>query len=883
MFESLNGSSVIGFDTETGTRYTATDTDLLEFSKSLPDELQIRDYSDPFGAYMAVLKAGAYISQNREVLKQFQKSVSGYSDLEKYIKEFALKCLHPGDRLSDYDLISKITYPRFGCLVGCDFEQIRDFSKAEDIFRSEAQEHFILKDHSISFVDYIIQRIRQGDNIAIVTFNMEYDFNALMCNVPPTYLSDHGIIDERLPTKIHSDKTITWKDEDKANKGCCKWVDAMLLAEKGLSIRKYGQIASRLYNEDYNKRDTYDYAKIIYDTSDLLPDPEELDYCFQDVKLALWGLSYLLRQHVSVLDKCDLLRKPSDLPITCSHLYDMVNVINTLNADLGYNRSKRKKYFSTYKKNNARNNEVHYNPPDKGLYDYFRHGFGGGKITFNPLVLEKKLSGGHGFSLDLCSAYPFQTVNMFPDLAELFVMNEEYFKKALIKAQDIAEDIYIGRFINIIPMYKYGFTARIRIKHLIILPDMQLPLMGNLDGACKLYGNHRIVRNRLLQADCLDMTVTHADLITILAGYECGSIELISGYVYRLKPMNINLRRKFATAAEFKSALKVWTKKAAKDTLKNFEDFNNLCGMALLSGKESEAEVLQIVADAYQNSKVLFNGIYGKACQSLIHNHKIIDEEGNISISEDEYKPRQGTCYTTGRYIATYTRLHLCMAYFIALRCIGKGDLILYAHTDSLKLYLYGNDSEKIVNNILSLYNKGIDSEVEYFRTYNLKRCRPETHEEIEKTYRIIKDNGLGYLEDEKGNRFSKAVVCGNMRILTEDKEGNCHVTFSGINVPYVLSGGKEHYSPDKLKKFMKDKGIFKLYDEYFNTGKKYTIYESQKTALDYKHYNMVLNDELGHICQTIKELPIEINGDPEALARDSDNIQWMGVYTNAY
>ena len=415
---------------------------------------------------------------------------------------------------------------------------------------------------------------------------------------------------------------------------------------------------------------------------------------------------------------------------------------------------------------------------------------------------------------------------------------------------------------------------------LIIRPDMQLPLIGNQDGGIKLYGESRIVRNRILKADCIDISITHADLITILAGYEYGSIELINGYVYRLKPMNVNLRRKFSTAAEFKSALKVWTKKKDKDILSEYKDFNKLSGMDLLSGKEKEEEVRQIVEDAYQNSKVLFNGIYGKACQSLIHNHKDIDEEGNITISEDEYKPRQGTCYTTGRYIATYTRLHLCMAYFISLRCIGRGDLILYAHTDSLKLFLYGDDHEEIVNRILNIYNKGIDDEIEYFRTYNLKRSRNAA--EIEETYKIIKDNGLGYLEDEKKNRFCKAVVCGNMRILTEDEEGNCHVTFSGINVPYVLSGGKGNYSPEKFHRMMKEKGIFRLYDEYFNTGKKYTIFESQKTALDYKHYNMVLNDELGHICQTIKEMPIEINGDPEAVARDIDNIQWLGVYYNA-
>ena len=876
MFKILDNSDVIGFDTETGTRYTASDTDFIEFCKSLPEELQIKDYSDTYDCYAAVVKAAAYISTHLDLLKQFQKKVSDYSNLERYIKEYALKSLHPADKLKDYDLISKITYPRFACVVGCDFKQIRNFSDSENIFYSENKTHFILKNDSVAFIDYLINRIKNGDNFAIVTFNMEYDFNALMCNVRPTYLIENEIIDERLPTKIHADKTITWKCKNSA--GCCKWVDAMLLAEKGLSIKKYGEIASRLYNKDYQKQE-YDYDNIIYSVNDLLPDSKELEYCYQDVKLALWGLAYLLRQHVKVLDQCNLLQKPSDLPITCSHLYDMVNVINTLEIDMSVNRSKRKKYFSSYKKNNAKNNEDHYNPPDKELYDFFKKGFGGGKISFNPLILEQKLTGGNGYSLDLCSAYPFQLINVYPDLQKIYIMDDNYFEKQLIKINKIAGIINQGDFVNIIPMFDHGFTARIRIKHVMLKSDQRLPLLGNLDGGCKLYGDHRIIRNRIIKADCLDITVTHADLITILAGYDIGQIELIKGYVYKLRPMNLNLRRKFIKAAEYKSLLKTYTKKDYKDF--PYKDFNEAVGQDLLTGKETAEEVKSIVADAYQNSKVLFNGIYGKACQSLIHQKKFIDEEGNISITDEEYKPRQGTCYTTGRYIATYTRLHLCMAYFIALRKINKGDLILYSHTDSLKLYLFSKEHDKIITDILTAYNKGVDDETEYFYLYNLKRCRKkETENELNNAYKVLQNNGIGYLEDEYKNRFNKAVVCGNMRILTES-ENDCHITFSGLNVPYVLSGGKENYNPVQLQKYIKKEGIFNLYDKYFCSGRKYTIFESCKTTLDYKHYNMVLNPELGHICQTIKELPVEINGDSTSLAIDQDNINYWRVIYN--
>lgn len=877
MFEALDCCNVIGLDTETGTRYTATDTELIRFSHKLPEGYQITDYSDTYSCYAAVVKAAAYISMHPEMAAELRKEVIGYNDLERYIKEYALKCLHPGDKLKDYDLISKISYPRFACTVGCSFEQIRDFTKSEQIFDSCSQQYFVMKDHSKDFVDYIIGRIRAGDNIAIVTFNMEYDFNALMCNIDPTYLQQNDIIDERLPTKIHSDKTITWKDADKSNKGCCKWVDAMLLAEKGMSIEKYGRIASDLYGRDLHKMENYDYNNIIECMEDLEPEPEELEYCYRDVKLALWGLAYLLRQHVPVLDKCGLLQRPSDLPITCSHLYDMVNVINTLDIDMTVNRSKRKKYFSSYRKNNARNNEKHFNPPDRNLYDYMRAGFGGGKIAFNPLILEEKLSGGKGYSLDLCSAYPYQMVNVYPDMAELFVMDDAYFQRTVKKCRKIADDIYSGNFINIINMFRYGWTARIQINGLMCKKDMQLPLCGNLDGKCKLQGDVRIIRNRILKAERIELTVTHADLIVIMAGYDYSDIIFQSGYVYQLKPMNTNLRRKFTAAAEFKSGLKRYTKMDYKKF--PWEAFNLFCQQELLTGKEKPEEIKQIVEDAYQNSKVLFNGIYGKACQSLIHNKKFIDEDGNIAITEEEYKPRQGTCYTTGRYIATYTRLHLCVAYFIALRQIKPGDLILYAHTDSLKLYLYSPDPDDTIDRILTIYNKGIDSEIETFLQKNLKKCRKETEAEIRNTYKVIKDNGLGYLEDEYKNRFCKAVVCGNMRILTESEDGGCHITFSGINVPYVLSGGKKNYDPVKLDKYMRETGIFDLYDLYFNSGRKYTIFESCKTALDYKHYNMLLNPELGHICQTIKELPIEINGDPEAVARDIDNIWWWGEH----
>ena len=124
MFEILDSCNVIGLDTETGTRFTATDTDLLKFNEHLPDDLKITDYADTYDAYVAVLKAAAYVSQHKDILKQFVKDVPDYNNLERYIKEYALKCMHPGDKLDNYDLISKISYPRFACLVGCDFMQI---------------------------------------------------------------------------------------------------------------------------------------------------------------------------------------------------------------------------------------------------------------------------------------------------------------------------------------------------------------------------------------------------------------------------------------------------------------------------------------------------------------------------------------------------------------------------------------------------------------------------------------------------------------------------------------------------------------------------------------------------------------------------------------
>lgn len=876
MFESLYNCNIIGFDTETGTRYTATDTDLIIFSQKLPKKYRITDYSDTFDAYAAVVNTAAYISEN---CSSEYKNEGDLTALQKHIKDYALKCIHPADKLHDYDLISKVTYPRYACLVGINFTNIKDFTKAESIFYSDKKENFVLKDHSIDFINLIIKKIRAGQNFAIITFNMEYDFNCLMCNVPPTYLQENNIIDERLPTKIHADKTITWKDTDKNNKGCCKWVDSMLLSEKGMSIKRYGDIASDLYQKDYHKTEDYNYSNIVYSAKDLKPTKTELKYCYRDVQLALWGLSYLLRQHVETLDKCNLIAKPSDIPITCSHLYDMVNVINTLNIDMKYNKSKRKKFFSSYKKRTAKDNELHYNPPDIDMYHYLKKGFGGGKISFNPLFLEKKLQGGNGYSLDLCSAYPFQLVNMYPDMQDLYIMTSDYFNKHLPRIERVAAEINKGNFVNIIPIFKYGYTARIQIKGLYLKHDMQLPLLGINDGALK-GDNIMMIRNRIIAADKIEITVTHTDLITILAAYDHSGIQFISGYVYKLKQMNTNLRRKFVTAAQFKSGLKKFTKMDYKNF--PYKLFNEFVGKELLTGKETEAELSEILADAYQNSKVLFNGIYGKACQSLIHNKKYIDEEGNISITEDKYKPKQGTCYTTGRYIATYTRLHLCIAYFIALRNISASDLILYAHTDSLKLYLYSSDHQEKINKILQIFNTGIDTEFESFLYYGRKSNNEKKIKEIEYAYDVIKSNGIGYLEDEVKNRFSKAVVCGNMRILTEDNNGNCHITFSGVNVPYVLSGGKQNYKPEKLKEYMQSQGIFKLYDQYFNSGKKYTMYESCKTALDYKHYNMILNPKLGHICQTIKEMPIEINGDPEALKRDNENIKiWRSKHAN--
>lgn len=878
MFEQFFESEIIGFDTETGIRYAPSDIQLLDFSQDLPEEYRLSDYCDTLDCYAAIVKTASYISQNLPVLMAFRQSVDNTSDLERYIKQYALHHLYSADKLTDYDLISKVSYPRFGCLVGTAFDNIKDFGRAENIFHSEVKDTFILKDHSRDFVDLIIRKIRAGQNFAIVTFNLEFDFNALMCNLDPTYLYRNDIIDERLPTKIHADKTITWKDKDKSNKGCCKWVDAMLLSEKGMSIKRYGNIASDLYQADYHKMDTYDYDNVIYTAEDLAPTQEELLYCYRDVRLALWGLAYLLRQHVPVLNKCNLLKKPSDLPITCSHLYDMVNVVNTLDVNLKVSPSRRKKYFSSYKKNVAKDNELHFNPRNEDMYYYLKKGFGGGKISFNPLYLEVPITGGYGYSLDLCSAYPFQVVNMYPDMDDLHIMDRDYFNKSMEKISRIAADINQGNFVNIIDRFRYGWTARINIYDLKLKKDMQLPLLGDNDGALKLHGASRQIRNRLIEADNVEITVTHADMIIIAACYDYSELWFSSGYVYRLRPMNTNLRRKFTSAGEFKSTIK----KYKKMPFKNFpvEEFNAYIGQDLLSRSDTAAEHKAKMEAAYANSKVLYNGIYGKACQSLIHSKKYIDEEGNITITQDKYKPRQGTCYTTGRYIATYTRLHLCMAYFIALRQTGPEDIILYAHTDSLKIYLFSEDHESRIKKILDIYNEGIKSETDLYLSRLEHTSNDAARNDIMKAWTVITANGIGLLEDEIQNRFTKAIVCGNMRILTEDDDGNCHITFSGVNVPYVISGGRENYSPEEYEKILKETGIFALYEKYFCSGRTYTMYESCKTTLDYKHYNMLINPALGHICQTVKEMPIEINGDSEQVKRDEENIEyWRKIY----
>lgn len=878
MFEKLDACNIIGFDTETGIRYTASDTDLIEISHTMKKKYQITDYADPLDCVEAVLNTYEALKADNEKMYEYRQK-SSLSVLNSYILQYALDFMFSADRLNNYDLVSKITYPRFCCIVGTDFDNIINFSKSEKIFDSKNKTYFIMKDHAADFVRYICSRILKGDNIAVISFNLEYDFNALMCNVEPTLLFDLGIVDERLPTKIHADKTITWKSKDKKCKGCCKWVDAMLLSEKGMSIKKYGQLASAIYGKDLHKYEDYDYDNVIYSAEDLKPDKKELRYCYRDTELALWGLAYLLKNHVSTLNKCDLLKKPSDIPITCSHLYDMVNVINTLNVDMSYSKSKRRKYFTSYKKKTAKMNEEHYNPSDLNLYRYFKNGFGGGKIAFNPIYLEQKLSGGNGYSLDLCSAYPFQMVNVFPDLQKVYILNEEYFKTDLQLIKKLSEEMYKGQFVNLIPVFQYGWTAEIKIEGIRLKKDMQLPILGNHDGNIKMT-EPVIIRNRVMSAAEIIITVTIPDLITLLAAYEYQDIKMINGFVYALKPMNTNIRRKFTEAAAFKSGIKKFMKMPFKDFPVN--DFNDFVGQQILSVKDTEADHITKMKDSYQNSKVLFNGIYGKACQSLIHSKKYIDEEGNITITQDKYKPRQGTCYTTGRYIATYTRFHLVNLYFIALREIDNKDLILYAHTDSLKLYLYSNDHDRKIERIMKKYNDGIMTEYETFLNTGLKVNNPVTNEEYKRSYEILKNNGIGLVENETENRFDKVIVCGNMRILTE-KEGKCHITFSGVNIPYVLSGGKENYTPDKLDKFMTEKGIFKLYDEFFCSGKKYTMYESCKTVLDYKHYNFLLNDNLGRICQTIKEMPIEINGDPKKNKRDLYNIEfWKGYINNA-
>ena len=72
MFEILNNSNIIGFDTETGTRYTATDTDLIALSQSI-EGYEINDYSDTYDCYVAIIRLLQHISEDPALIRKLKK------------------------------------------------------------------------------------------------------------------------------------------------------------------------------------------------------------------------------------------------------------------------------------------------------------------------------------------------------------------------------------------------------------------------------------------------------------------------------------------------------------------------------------------------------------------------------------------------------------------------------------------------------------------------------------------------------------------------------------------------------------------------------------------------------------------------------------------
>lgn len=392
---------------------------------------------------------------------------------------------------------------------------------------------------------------------------------------------------------------------------------------------------------------------------------------------------------------------------------------------------------------NLEMNRYEYELLKKGFYGGFTHGnhnFVGKTIKVGDTINKLKINSIGSF--DLTSSYPTVAI------AEKFPMSPP--RQIIIKDYDDLID-KLNRFCCLFEIKLYNVRERVTFEHYIS------------QSKCS-YLNEAVLDNgRVVEAECLVMTITEQDYFIIEQMYDWEDMEVGNFHVFI---------KDYLPQELIEVILDLY---GNKTSLKDIED--------------------KIVE--YLVSKGMINSVYGMMvtdpCKDEITYDNIKEwtlDKMDVDVLLAHYNKNQQRFlyYAWGIWITAYARTNL----FKLLLKIG--DHYVYADTDSLKVINY---EDYMI--YFEEYNKEIAKKInKCLYTYNIgyQRAKPKNKKGIEKP--------LGIWEFE--GRLNRFKTLGAKRYIYEKEDGSLMLTISGVNKTEGLNY--------LLYKFKTTENIFKNFKE---------------------------------------------------------------------
>lgn len=731
-------------------------------------------------------------------------------------------------------------------------------------------------DEFLVFWKDLLEHTANDGNVLLLAHNANYDVNGILCackgengnrlvNLTRSYLEEYNGKYTAFPESVHDDKTF----DIQLGKNHIRLIDTMNLSPTGCkSLAKWGDRASAMWKKDYHKGDTYNYDYQIHSPADIPPTAEEIHYTDRDLQLCLFAGMMSIYNYRQQLDGRGSKYRATDFPFSATQRDKAVN--DGLTIQMEYPNAKKsewKKKYQILQKKFKSWCQRWGNAKDAETYELFHKASTGGIITCNESYVNRIVE--DVGSMDLGSSYPSCAGDfLFPVIDEesgyAHPMNEEMFQSYMDSILiPLSKKLRTGTLIMDSPCVnsaynigmRVGFTCHLRFKNIRYHnfgkdsngKKYWLPVLPYKDFGNDVNNDEwKTMRGKALEHENMEYYCTHIGLLIILAFYDYDSIEFLDGYSYPMKMINPIIHSRFKSGLIGKQRAKQIRKALEKGEMSD-EDMIKETGLSYLKGQDHDTMKSELQA-WYNASKVPVNAMYGANYRKLIREKRVIREDGTYTLDDGDYDPATAVAYPTGLYIAIYGQLKIAHA---ILWAISKKLPLLYVHTDSLKI-------QGLTKELVEEYNQLIKAP-----TWK-RNGEPVSFQE---TF------GIGKMDYEGSHDL--AILMGNMRIISWDKEGGYSITMSGLNEAKAF--------PRKVIEHMP---FTEFVSTYLRDGKRYAVDSdtaSGKMITDFGSADLHI-DGIGYTMQSLVDAEFVLNN-PESIRQriiESVYNELVGEYHSA-